>query len=49
MNGWFLVIWTALMLSFGAAQIAITITGWKPSGYAASSHDDPSPGPNSLF
>ncbi len=49
MNGWFLIIWAILMLSFGAIQIGVTTSGWQPSGQYASSHDDPSAGPNSLF
>ena len=49
MNGWFLVIWLGLMLTGAAIQVTIAVTGWQPSGYAASTQNDPSPGPNSLF
>lgn len=49
MNGWVIVVWTALMLTLGAIQIGITVTGWRPQGHYASTQNDPSPGPNALF
>lgn len=49
MNGWFLIIWASLMLAWGAAGIAAAVTDWQASGYAASTHDDPSVGSNPLF
>lgn len=49
MNGWFLIVWIGFMLVWGAIGIGTAVTGWQPSGQYASSHDDPSPGPNSLF
>lgn len=49
MNGWFLIIWLTLLLAFGLIGFTIELTDWQPSGYHASTHDDPSPGPNSLF
>lgn len=49
MNGWLLIVWATLMLAWSAIGIGLTVTGWQPNRYAASTHDDPSPGPNSLF
>ena len=49
MNPWFLVIFGTIMLAYAAACAAITLTGWQPNGYTASTQNDPSPGPNALF
>ncbi len=49
MNGWAIVIFGAVMLAYAVAGAAVTLSGWQPNGYAASTQDDPSPGPNALF
>lgn len=50
MNGWIGIFWLTLMLCAGSLQAAawagLLQTG---PGQYASSHDDPSPGPNALF
>lgn len=49
MNGWLPVVWVFFMLIMAIIGFTIELTDWQPSGYHASTHDDPSPGPNSLF
>lgn len=49
MNGWFLIIFGAIMLAYAAAGAAVTLTGWQANSPYASTQEDPSPGPNALF
>lgn len=50
MNGWFLIVWLTLMLGAGGLQVAAWAGLLKTGpGIYASTHDDPSPGLNSLF
>lgn len=49
MNGWLIIVWATLMLTWAAVGVGLTVTGWQPQGHYASTHDDPSPGPNALF
>ncbi len=49
MSEWGMIFFVGVMALVGVCGLTLELTGWQPSGYAASSHDDPSPGPNSLF
>lgn len=49
MNGWALIVFGTVMLACALTGAAVKLTGWQPAGYAASTQDDPSPGPNALF